>query len=74
MIQLCKCGAAIVQRIPHQKINRCLTDINRYLTDTENQFYKVLVVSVKYRLSIGLYPLHRLNIGQWCNLTLVRRF
>ena len=74
MIQLCKCGAAIVQRIPHQKINRCLTDINRYLTDTENQFYKVLVVSVKYRLSIGLYPLYRLNIGQWCNLTLVRRF
>ena len=47
--------------IPHEKINRCLTGINlcltewitnisRYLTDTENQFYKILVVSVKYRL------------------------
>ena len=26
-----------------------LTDINQYLTDTENQFYKILVISVKYR-------------------------
>ena len=25
-----------------------LTDINQYLTDTENQFYKILVISVKY--------------------------
>ena len=58
---------------PHEKINRCLTDINqcltdifkfnRYLTDTENQFYKISVISVKYRLSIGLYRLYRLNIG-----------
>ena len=40
-----------------------LTDINRYLTDTENQFYKISVISVKYRLSIGLYRLYRLNIG-----------
>ena len=32
--------------------------------DTENQFYKVSVVSVKYRLSIGLYRLggHLKNI------------
>ena len=42
--------------IPHEKINRCLTDISRYLTDTENQFYKISVVSVKYWL-------YRLNIG-----------
>ena len=33
-----------------------LTNISRYLTDTENQFYKILVVSVKYRL-------YQLNIG-----------
>ena len=26
-----------------------LTDINWYLSDTENQFYKVLVILVKYR-------------------------
>ena len=25
-----------------------LTNINQYLTDTENQFYKILVISVKY--------------------------
>ena len=45
-------------KVPHEKINRCLTDINqcltdifkfnRYLTDTENQFYKISVISVKY--------------------------
>ena len=40
-----------------------LTDINRYLTDTENQFYEVSVILVKYRLSIGLYRLYPLNIG-----------
>ena len=28
--------------------------MNRYLTDTENQFYKILVILVKYRLNIGL--------------------
>ena len=44
---------------PHKKINWCLTDINWYLTNTENQFYKdrlyrlykcqfVLVIFVKY--------------------------
>ena len=52
---------------PHEKVNRCLTDvnrcltdilkkennINRYLTNTENQFYKISVISIKYRLSIG---------------------
>ena len=43
-------------KYPHEKINQCLTDISRYLTDTENQFSKILVVSVKYRL-------YRLNIG-----------
>ena len=61
---------------PHEKINRCLTDvnrcltdilkkennINRYLTNTENQFYKISVISIKYRLSIGLYRLYQLNI------------
>ena len=36
---------------------------NRYLTDTENQFYKVSVILVKYRLSISLYQLYWLNIG-----------
>ena len=34
-----------------------LTDINQYLTDTEDQFYKILVIY------IGLYGLYRLNIG-----------
>ena len=33
-----------------------LTNIGRYLTDTENQFYKISVLLVKYRL-------YRLNIG-----------
>ena len=37
--------------------------MNHYLTDTENQFYKVSVILVKYWLSIGLYQLYRLNIG-----------
>ena len=36
---------------------------NRYLTDTESQFCKVLVISVKYWISISLYELYRLNIG-----------
>ena len=40
-------GGAINQCLTD--FNRCLTDINRYLTDTENQFYKVSVISVKYR-------------------------
>ena len=40
-----------------------ITDINRCLTDTENQFYKMSVISVKYRLSIDLHRLYRLNIG-----------
>ena len=39
--------------IPHEKINQYLTDINRYLTDTENHFYKALVILFKYWLSIG---------------------
>ena len=30
-----------------------LTDINQYLTDTENLFYKVSIILVKYLLSIG---------------------
>ena len=33
--------------------------MNQYLTDTENQFYKVLVTSVKYWLSISLYWLNK---------------
>ena len=37
---------------------------NQYLIDTQNQFYKVLVILVKYRLSICLYWLYQLNIGQ----------
>ena len=56
-------------------MDRCLTDtnqsmfnqylknvtkINRYLTDTDNQFYNVPVYN---RLSIGLHWLYRLNIG-----------
>ena len=36
---------------------------NQYLIDTQNQFYKVLAILVKYRLSICLYGLYRLNIG-----------
>ena len=28
-----------------------LTDINRYLTDTENLFYKVSAILVKYRFT-----------------------
>ena len=40
-----------------------LTDINQYLTNTENQFNKVLVKSVEYWLIIGLYQLYQLNIG-----------
>ena len=43
-------------------MSRCLTDINRYLNDTENQFYKVLVISVKYQLSIGLHLLYWLTL------------
>ena len=50
-------------------INQCLTNIfknltniNQYLTDTENQFYKISVVLVKYCLSIGLYWRYGLNI------------
>ena len=38
-----------------------LTDISRYLTDTENQFYKVSVILVKYWLSISLYWLININ-------------
>ena len=40
---------------PHEKNNQCLidinqflTNINQYLTITENLFYKVLVILVKY--------------------------
>ena len=32
-----------------KKINRCLTDISQCLTNTENQFYKISVILVKYR-------------------------
>ena len=42
----------------HEKINQCLTNINRYLTNTKYQFYKVLVISINYWLSIGLYWLY----------------
>ena len=52
-----------VGHFPHEKINQGLTDINRCLTDTENQFYKVSVISVKYRLSIGLYQSYWLDIS-----------
>ena len=31
-------------RNPHEKVNQSLTNINQYLTDTENQFYKILVI------------------------------
>ena len=67
---------ALVCACPYEKINQCLTNINRRLTNifnislilnsdikTDIQFYKVSVISVKYRLSIGLYRLYRLNIG-----------
>ena len=37
-------------------------DISQYSTDTEYQFYKVLVILVKYRLSIALHQLYQLNI------------
>ena len=40
-----------------------LTNNNQYLTDTENQFYKVSVILVKYWLSISLYRLYWLNIS-----------
>ena len=40
-----------------------LTNVNGYLTNTENLLYKVSVISVKYWLSIGLYWLYWLNIG-----------
>ena len=36
--------------------------INGYIGYTENKFYKILVISVKSWLSIGLYRLYRLNI------------
>ena len=38
-------------------------NINQYLIDAENQLYKVLVLSVKYQLSVGLYRLYWLNTG-----------
>ena len=44
---------------PQEIINRCLTNMNQYLTGIENQFYKLLVKLVKYWLGIGLW---RLNI------------
>ena len=40
-----------------------LTNVNQYLTDTENQFYKASFIWVKYWLSVGLYWLYQLNIG-----------
>ena len=40
-----------------------LTIINQYLTDTENQFDKALLISVKYQLSISLYQLYWLNVS-----------
>ena len=39
-----------------------LANIKQYLTNTENQFYKVSVISVKHQLSIGLYRLYWLLI------------
>ena len=41
----------VVVGIPHENLKLCLTNINRYLTDTENVFYKVSVISVKYRFT-----------------------
>ena len=38
-------------------------DINFCHQYTENQFYKILAISVKFQLSIGLYWLYWLNIG-----------
>ena len=56
-------------KVPHEKINRCLTDINqcltdifkfnRYLTDTENQFYKISVISVKYQFVLVISVKYR---------------
>ena len=34
---------------------------NQYLTDAENQFYKILVILVKYWLSISLYWLYQVT-------------
>ena len=45
---------------PHEKINHCLTDLNQHLSDTEIQFFKVLVLSVKYRFT-QISPLIILN-------------
>ena len=39
-----------------------LANIKQYLTNTENQFYKVSVISVKHQLSIGLHRLYWLLI------------
>ena len=39
-----------------------LANIKQYLTNTENQFYKVSVILVKHQLSIGLYRLYWLFI------------
>ena len=50
---------------PHEKINQCLTDINQYIPNIENQFYKVLL---EYQLSVCLYQLHWLNIGLYRSL------
>ena len=35
--------------------------LNQYLTEAENQFYKILVILVKYWLSISLYWLYRVT-------------
>ena len=34
---------------------------NQYLTEAENQFYKILVILVKYWLSISFYWLYRVT-------------
>ena len=39
-----------------------LANIKQYLPNTENQFYKVSVISVKHQLSTGLYRLYWLLI------------
>ena len=36
---------------PHEKVNLCLTNINWYLSGTENEFYKVSLTSVNYRFT-----------------------